>query len=141
METLSDGEVMAQVRDGDVGQLGVLFERHHGRLYNYCLRLTGNAETSRDLVQEVFFRMLKYRHTYRDDGAFLPWIYRLGLTLETAPEKVERDLMELLPRDEWTFAGHALILHGRRVCVARKPRCSECGLAAWCPRNGVEASA
>lgn len=67
--------------------------------------------------------------------------YRLGLTLETAPEKVERDLMDLLPREEWTFAGHALILHGRRVCVARKPRCSECGLATRCPRNGVEASA
>jgi endonuclease-3 len=67
--------------------------------------------------------------------------YRLGLTLETTPEKVERDLMDLLPRDEWTFAGHALILHGRRVCVARKPRCSACGLAEWCPRNGVEQSA
>ena len=78
METLSDGEVMAQVRDGDVGRLGVLFERHHGRLYNYCLRLTGDSETSRDLVQEVFFRMLKYRHTYRDDGSFLPWFYRLA---------------------------------------------------------------
>lgn len=66
--------------------------------------------------------------------------YRLGLTLETAPEKIEEDLMEVLPQDEWTFAGHALILHGRRVCVARRPRCSECALAAWCPRNGVEQS-
>lgn len=67
--------------------------------------------------------------------------YRLGLTLETNPEKVERDLTEVLPREEWIFAGHALILHGRRVCVARKPRCSECLLARWCPRNGVDASA
>lgn len=67
--------------------------------------------------------------------------FRLGLTLETAPEKVERDLMELLPKGEWTFGGHALILHGRRVCVARKPRCSECALVEHCPRNGVEASA
>jgi endonuclease-3 len=67
--------------------------------------------------------------------------YRLGLTLETAPEKVERDLMAVLPREEWIFAGHALILHGRRVCAARKPRCSRCGLAPWCPRNGVVAAA
>lgn len=67
--------------------------------------------------------------------------YRLGLTLETAPEKVERDLLERLPEEEWIFAGHALILHGRRVCVAKKPRCSECALATCCPRNGVEASA
>lgn len=76
--TIDDGEVMRMVRDGDVGQLGILFERHQGRLYNYCLRLTGNAETSRDLVQEVFFRILKYRETYRDDGSFLPWFYRLA---------------------------------------------------------------
>jgi endonuclease-3 len=67
--------------------------------------------------------------------------YRLGLTLESDPEKVEQDLMALLPREEWIFAGHALILHGRRICVARKPKCSECGLAEHCPRNGVEASA
>ena len=67
--------------------------------------------------------------------------YRLGLTLESDPVKVEEDLTKLLPREEWIFAGHALILHGRRICVARKPKCSECGLAEHCPRNGVEASA
>jgi endonuclease-3 len=67
--------------------------------------------------------------------------YRLGLTGETDPVKVERDLMELLPRDQWIFAGHALILHGRRVCHARTPACSECGLAELCPRRGVERSA
>jgi RNA polymerase sigma factor (sigma-70 family) len=76
--TLEDEAVMRLVREGDVGQLGILFERHHGRLYNYCLRLTGNSEASRDLVQEVFFRILKYRQSYRDDGAFLPWFYRLA---------------------------------------------------------------
>jgi RNA polymerase sigma-70 factor (ECF subfamily) len=76
--TLEDEAVMRLVRDGDVGQLGILFERHHGRLYNYCLRLTGDPEASRDLVQEVFFRMLKYRATYRTEGTFLPWFYRLA---------------------------------------------------------------
>ncbi len=78
MDTLTDGEVMMQVRGGDVEQLSILFERHHARLFNYCLRLVGNRETSRDLVQEVFFRMLKYRGTYREDGNFLPWLYRLA---------------------------------------------------------------
>lgn len=67
--------------------------------------------------------------------------YRLGLTLEQDPVKVEQDLVARLPREEWIFAGHALILHGRRICVARKPKCSQCGLAEWCPRNGVEQSA
>ncbi len=47
-------------------------------------------------------------------------------------------LVEALPQEEWIFAGHALILHGRRVCKAKKPRCGECDLAAVCPRNGVE---
>lgn len=48
-------------------------------------------------------------------------------------KKIEIDLMEVLPRKEWTFAGHALIWHGRRVCPARKPRCPECSLAKDCP--------
>lgn len=46
--------------------------------------------------------------------------------------------MESLPQEEWIFLGHALILHGRRVCKARKPACNTCGLAGVCPRNGVE---
>lgn len=47
--------------------------------------------------------------------------------------KIERDLMEILPRKEWTFVGHALIWHGRRVCSARKPACGVCTLAKLCP--------
>ena len=47
--------------------------------------------------------------------------------------KIEQDLMEVLPREEWTFVGHALIWHGRRVCAARKPECPECTLAQLCP--------
>mgnify|MGYP002624600232 CR=1 FL=1 len=63
---------------------------------------------------------------------------RLGLTAENDPVKVERDLMALLPRKEWIDFSHRLIHHGRRVCLARKPRCGECVLAAVCPRVGVE---
>lgn len=58
---------------------------------------------------------------------------RLGLTEHQDPEKIERDLMELIPQQEWIFLGHALIYHGRRVCEARKPRCAECRLAVLCP--------
>ncbi len=47
--------------------------------------------------------------------------------------KIEKDLMEIIPRKEWTFVGHALIWHGRRVCSARKPACSECTLSSHCP--------
>jgi endonuclease-3 len=65
---------------------------------------------------------------------------RLGLTRETDPVRVEFALMPILPRERWTLFSHWLILHGRRVCVARKPRCSICPLAPHCPRIGVTTS-
>jgi len=58
---------------------------------------------------------------------------RLGLTTETTPEKIERDLMAMLPDTEWINFSHRLIWHGRRVCSARKPRCDECLVAPHCP--------
>ncbi len=57
----------------------------------------------------------------------------LGLTTETDPVKVERDLMALLPRSEWIDFSHRLILHGRKTCIARRPRCADCVLAPDCP--------
>ena len=62
---------------------------------------------------------------------------RLGLSAESDPEKIECDLMDLFPPAEWVALGHRLILHGRRVCSARKPACDACPLAAVCPRIGV----
>ena len=62
---------------------------------------------------------------------------RLGITRETDPVKVERDLMNRLPQDRWIFLGHAIIWHGRRVCNAKRPDCANCTLAEWCPRNGL----
>lgn len=57
---------------------------------------------------------------------------RLDLTKETDPVKIERDLVALLPKEKWILFSHQLILHGRALCVARKPRCSECPLATLC---------
>jgi endonuclease-3 len=65
---------------------------------------------------------------------------RLGLTAHDDPEKVEADLMEKIPREEWTLFSHLLIHHGRRVCPARRPHCSRCALAELCPKAGVEES-
>jgi endonuclease-3 len=62
---------------------------------------------------------------------------RLGLTTHTDPVKVEHDLMDLIPKDEWTMFSHRLIFHGRQVCDARKPDCNGCGLAKLCPKVGV----
>lgn len=65
---------------------------------------------------------------------------RLGFTTETAPEKIERDLMRLLPSDEWRFANHALIAHGRAICQAKKPSCTACPLLDLCPTGLQQAS-
>ncbi len=62
---------------------------------------------------------------------------RLGLTHETDPEKIERDLMALVPRDQWTPYANRLIWHGRRVCLAKKPDCEHCALAPLCPSFAI----
>jgi len=63
---------------------------------------------------------------------------RLGLTRQTHAEKIEEDLMACIPKKEWISFSHRTIGHGRRVCVARKPKCGECVLNDICPRIGVE---
>lgn len=74
----SDHDLMIAVRAGEIGKLGDLFERHHQRLYGFFVRLTNQPSISEDLVQIVFYRILKYRHTYRDEGKFSAWAYHLA---------------------------------------------------------------
>ncbi|WP_375744043.1 endonuclease III [Corallococcus interemptor] len=62
---------------------------------------------------------------------------RLGLTKQEKPEAIEADLMKLVPKDDWTFFGPAVVLHGRYTCVAKKPKCTECLLNDVCPKLGV----
>jgi endonuclease-3 len=62
---------------------------------------------------------------------------RLGLSAHVDPDKVEGDLMRHFQSEDWIFLHHALILHGRRVCLARRPECGSCPLYASCPRVGV----
>jgi endonuclease III len=62
---------------------------------------------------------------------------RLGLTEEKTPEKIEKDLSELVPQKHWVMFPHWLITHGRKVCNARKPKCDECVLNDICPKIGV----
>jgi endonuclease-3 len=63
--------------------------------------------------------------------------FRLGLTGETDPGKIEQDLMRLIPKADWIWFAHSLVLHGRAACDARKPRCGECPLKKLCPRKGL----
>ena len=69
---------MHAVRSGDVGKLGLLFERYHRPLFDFLVRVTGNAAAAEDLVQDVFVRVLKYRATWRDEGRFETWLFRIA---------------------------------------------------------------
>ena len=62
---------------------------------------------------------------------------RLGLTGSSDPERIEQDLMSVFPVESWIVLAHRLIIHGRRVCTARRPACQRCPLSTLCPRIGV----
>jgi endonuclease-3 len=64
----------------------------------------------------------------------------LRLTRQKDPVKIEQDLMKLIPKDDWTLVSHLLILHGRKVCIARRPQCGACVIATLCPSARLTAS-
>jgi len=66
--------------------------------------------------------------------------FRLGLTERADPVRIERDLMAIIPQTEWVALSHRMILHGRQICLARKPWCSRCPLESFCPKVGVRSS-
>jgi RNA polymerase sigma-70 factor (ECF subfamily) len=69
---------MLRVKAGDVDRMGLLFERYHRPLFGFLYHMLGRADTSEDLVQNVFYRMLKYRHTFTGEGEFRTWMYHLA---------------------------------------------------------------
>lgn len=106
MTSQSDNQLMLKVRDGDLDKLGILFERHQKTLYNFFLRLTNNRNSSEDLVQEVFLRMLKYRHTYRGDGKFTNWMFHISRNAhidyfkkQGREQQMSEDEQEFMSRD------------------------------------------
>jgi endonuclease-3 len=66
---------------------------------------------------------------------------RLGLSAEQQPEKIERDLMTLVPRTDWINFSHLLIAHGRKICKARTPLCAECTIEPLCPSSLLKTNA
>ena len=75
---MEDEQAMREVRDGAVGKLELLFDRHHAGVLRYFQYLTSDRTLSEDLAQEVFFRILKYRHTYQPEGSFRAWLYQVA---------------------------------------------------------------
>jgi RNA polymerase sigma-70 factor (ECF subfamily) len=74
----TDENLMLAVRNGDVSKLGVLFDRHHRPLFDFFVRMTGIRTVADDLVQDVFFRILKYRKTFRDESSFRAWMFHIA---------------------------------------------------------------
>ncbi|NJK98510.1 MAG: RNA polymerase sigma factor [Bacteroidales bacterium] len=69
---------MQQVKDGNLREMAELFERYHVKLYNFFLKLTGDRNISQDLTQNLFYRLIKYRHTFREGYSFKSWIYQMA---------------------------------------------------------------
>jgi len=93
-----DEELMLGVRNGTGVLLGVLFDRYHAPLFNFYCKSTGDRAASEDLVQEVFYRILKYRHTYRPGTPFRTWLYHIArnarldrLKKQAAEKKLEAE--------------------------------------------------
>jgi len=69
---------MLKVKAGDTGKLGLLYERYKKRLYGFFYQMTQDSDLSEDLVQNVFMRILKYKHTFKSDGTFMTWVFQLA---------------------------------------------------------------
>lgn len=77
-ERLSDEILMEQLVRGDKRAIGVLYDRHYKKVYGYFIRMTREPETSRDLTQNVFLKILKYSHSWKDDKVFTYWLFRIA---------------------------------------------------------------
>ncbi len=118
------------------GTMKMLIEEHGGRVpdaFNDLLRLPGVARKTANVVSAergTPVGIVVDTHVRRLSQ-------RLGFTKQEDPVKIERDLMRLVPRADWARLPHLLIWHGRRVCVARAPRCEDCVLSDLCPSSRV----
>jgi endonuclease-3 len=119
------------------GTMTLLLERHDGRVpetFDELLELPGVARKTANVVSAERGNaqgIVVDTHVRRLSQ-------RLGLTKQEDPVKIERDLVKLVPRDDWARFPHLLIWHGRRICDARRPRCEDCPLAAdLCPSSRI----
>jgi RNA polymerase sigma factor (sigma-70 family) len=78
LNTLTDNTIMLKVKAGDLDKMGLLFERYHRQLYGFLFHMTYHKDESEDMVQQVFYKMLKYRHTFTGSGEFIHWMYSIA---------------------------------------------------------------
>jgi endonuclease-3 len=114
-----------------------LVEKHGGQVPQTMEELTALGGVGRKTANVVLGNAFNLNFGVVVDTHVARLSQRLGLTRETNAEKIEQDLIELVPRDQWTLFSHWLIWHGRRRCAARNPDCANCEIAELCPRIGV----
>jgi len=115
-----------------------LVEKHGGRVPRELEQLTALPGVGRKTANVVLGTAMGIPAGVVVDTHVGRISRRLGLTQQKDAEKIEADLMKLIPRKEWIDFGHRMIHHGRRVCTARRPKCDVCPLDEVCPRIGVE---
>lgn len=101
MDSTSDNALMLKVKEGDLDKLGLLFERYNRRLYHFFYRMTRRRDVSEDLVQGVFERILKYRHSYTNDGSFATWIFQIARNLQIDHYRSNQNKEELDDLVDW----------------------------------------
>ena len=114
-----------------------LLEKHGGEVPRSMDELTALAGAGRKTANVVLGNAFGINVGVVVDTHVARLSQRLGLTRETTPEKIETDLMKLVPQAQWTLFSHWLIWHGRRRCAARKPDCENCEIKNLCPQIGV----
>ncbi len=114
-----------------------LVEKHDGEVPRTMEELTALGGVGRKTANVVLGNAFAINLGVVVDTHVTRLANRLGLTKQTDAEKIEQELMPLVPRAQWTLFSHWLIWHGRRRCAARKPECGTCELVKLCPRVGV----
>lgn len=100
MNSLSDNAIMLRVKAGDLDRMGLLFERHHRSLYGFLFHMTYQREASEDMVQNVFYKMLKYRHTFTGQGEFVAWMFQIARNTLKDQAKKNKNKTQQLPAEE-----------------------------------------
>ena len=95
MTDIADEIIMQHVKDANLSEMSELFERYNVRLYNYFLKLTRNKLISQDLTQNLFYRMIRYKHTYKNEYTVKAWMYQMARNLHIDYCKEEKRTGEL----------------------------------------------
>ena len=121
------------------GACRLIVEKHGGRVPDNLDDLLALPGVARKTANVVLGNAFNVTNGVVVDTHVARLSERLGLSAEKQPEKIERDLMELIPRKDWILFAHLLIAHGRKVCKARTPLCAECAVERLCPSSLLKA--